>query len=507
MTDFFPAYKPLRNYLARFPVLSNLVRLLGYGRHLIEGQPLSPELGIRRPPFTDLKRLLYPWDIELLVRELLLHGELLLDVSVYAGNDFANWSAIAKAVKQLRELEDHAFAEGQDHPDVLLHLNRMANRQFRWQGASLSLAPCIRALKVYGGPELDLLTQRHFGMSMLQLVRLSFAVCGHFLNRWDFNTDTDFGVVDIPRDAARTYLGLISCDLPKLRKALHEQQHFDHTWAYTWNPLEATPLIRVDQSHPNRVICPIPRYALSRGTTGVFYDIVKQLGFDNKYGEAFQAYVGELLQLACPTPAFNVERVAPFESKKGKLMHGPDWILSDALAHLVIECKTKKMSLGAKQLSDMDAVEKDIAALGEAVVQNYKNIRSANLGELAWRPERAQIFPIVVTLEEWILMSPQLTEMLRNHIVRGLEDQSIDLAVLETMPFKIVSSNDLELGAQVIAQAGIAEVFGKATLPDRQFWTLRNIIQQDFPEQMRKIRPVLFEVEANTIVPTQPQAK
>ena len=97
--------------------------------------------------------------------------------------------------------------------------------------------------------------------------------------------------------------------------------------------------------------------------------------------------------------------------------------------------------------------------------------------------------------------------MLRNHIVRGLEDQSIDLAVLETMPFKIVSSNDLELGAQVIAQAGIAEVFGRATSPDRQFWTLRNIIQQDFPEQMRKIKPVLFEVEANTIVPTRPQAK
>jgi hypothetical protein len=237
------------------------------------------------------------------VRELLLHGKLLQNANSDVELDFANWSALAKAVNQLRNLEDHHFAENHEHLDVMLHLNRVAHRQFRWQGSTLGIAPCVRALKVYGGPELDSITQGSFGMTMLQLVRLSFAVCGHFLSRWDFNTNTNFEEVGIPRDAARAYFDLTSCEIPKLRKVLQEQQRYDHSWAYTWNPLEATPLIRVDSSHPNRVICPIPRYALSRGTTGVFYDVVKKLGFDNKYGEAFQTYVGDLLRLACPTPA------------------------------------------------------------------------------------------------------------------------------------------------------------------------------------------------------------
>jgi hypothetical protein len=506
MPDFFSAYKPYRNYIARFPLLSNLVRLWGYGRYIVEGRPLQRDLGIGRPPFTDLRRYLHPWDIEILVRELLLHGELSLGADSHNRPDFANWSSLGKAVNQLRKLEDHPFSGDQKHLDVILHLNRVAYRQFRWQGSAVGLAPSIRALKIYGGTELDSITQESFGMTMLQLVRLSFAVSGHLLDRWDFNTDTDFEELGISRTASRAYFDLISCEIPKLRKALLKQQRYDDGWAYTWNPLEATPLIRVDSRHPNRVICPIPRYALLRGTTGIFYDVVKKLGFDNKYGASFQSYVGELLRLACPNPAFSVDCVKPFSNKKGKLMHGPDWILSDASAHLVIECKTKRMSLGAKQLSDMEALDKDIDAIAEAVVQTYKNIRSANQGEIAWRPERSQIFPMVVTLEDWYLLSPQITTMLQDKILRKLTDESIDAGVLESMPFMIVSANDLELGAQVIAQTSIAEVLGKAVSIDRRFWTLHHIIAKELPDQLRKVKPILFENDARTIVPNSSQA-
>jgi len=499
MTDFFTAYKPLRNYMTRLPLLPNLVRLWGYGLHVAEGAPLASDLGIGRPQFTDVRQHIYPWDIELLVRELLLHA------GSSAGFDLADWNALAKAINQVHKLEDFPFAEGPQHPDILLHLHRMAHRQFRWQGRAIGIAPVVRALKVYGGAELDASTQRRFGMSMLQVVQLSFAICGHFQNRWDLNTETDYGLLGISRDVARAYIDHISCDVPTLREALTKQQRYDHSWAYTWNPLEATPLIRVDPSHPNRVICPIPRYVLSRGTTAMFYDVSSAVDFDKHYGAAFESYVGELLRIACPSPAFTVERVEPFAAKKGKLKHGPDWILSDASAHLVIECKTKRMSLGAKQLSDIDALEKDIGALAEAVVQTYKNIRNANQGEIAWRPKCSKIFPMVVTLEDWYLFSPHITKMLEDRIVHGLTDQSIDAAVLETMPFMIVSANELELGAQVIAQASIAAVLSKAASSNRRFWALHGILAEDFPEELRRTQAVLFDADARTIVPSLPE--
>lgn len=494
MTNFFTAYKPLRNYIAQFPLIPNLISLWSYGLHVAEQGPLSPDLGIGRPAFTDVRAHLYPWDIELLVRELLLHA------SSSAGPHFANWNALAKAVNHIRRLEDFTFSDDNDHPNVLLHLHRVAHRQFRWQGSAIGIAPVARALKIYGGAELDAITQSRFGMSMLQVVRLSLALCGHFKNRWDLNTDTDYGLLGITRDVARAYISHISCDIPTLRQALADQQRYDHSWLYTWNPLEATPLIRIDPTHPNRTICPIPRYLLSRGTTGVFFDVLNAADFGNKYGTAFQNYVGELLHLACPSSAFLIESVEPFAAKKSELKHGPDWILSDASAHLVIECKTKRMSLGAKQLIDMDALEKDIGVLAEAVIQTYKNIRSANQDEIAWRPQHSRIFPMVVTLEDWYIFSPQITEMLENRIVQGLTDQSIDPNMLETMPFTIVSANELEIAAQVIAQTGITAVLDKATSTNRRFWSLHGVIANDFPEELRKTQAVLFDTDARAIV-------
>lgn len=499
MTDFFSAYKPLRNYIARFPLLPNLVSLWGYGLHVAAQRTLPSNVGIGRPPFIDVRRHLWPWDIELLVRELLLHS------GSSTGPDLANWSVLAKAVNHLRRLEDFPFSEDPGHSDVLLHLHRLAHRQFRWQGSPMGISPVVRALKIYGGAELDLITQSRFSMSMLQLVQLSFAICGHFHNRWDFNAETDFGILGISRDVARAYIHGISCDISTLRQGLIKQQRYDESWAYTWSPLEEKPLIRVDPGHPNRVICPIPRYVLSRGTTGVFYDISNGADFGNKYGTAFQNYVGEVLRLACPRPAFAVESIDPFAAKKGKLKHGPDWVLSDSSAHLVIECKTKRMSLGAKQLSDMNALEKDIGVLAEAVVQTYKNIRGAIQGEIAWSPEGLRIFPMVVTLEDWYLFSPKITNMLDDRIVQGLIDQSIDTAMLEAMPFTIVSANELEMAAQVIAQTGIEAVLERATTTSRRFWALHGVISEVFPGQLQKTKAVLFEGDARAIVPRRPE--
>jgi len=499
MSDFLSAYKPFRNYLAQLPLIPNLVNIWGYQKHVVEGHRLDPMLGIGRPIFEQVKSYLRPWDIELLVRELLLNA------NSPAGPSLASWNVLSKAVNYLHKLEDFPFAQGNQHLDVQLHLNRMAHRQLRWQGFALGLGPIVRALKIYGGAELDTITMSRFGMSMLQLVQLSFAVSGNFLNRYNLNIATDYGQVGIPRDAARAYCEFISCDIPKLRAALRERQIYDHNWAYTWNPLESTPLIRVDPEHSNRVICPIPRYVLSRATTGVFYDVANTLGFDNKYGDAFQAHIGELLRLACLAPTFKVESVKPFAATKANLKHGPDWILSDSSAHLVIECKTKRMTLGAKQLTDIDALRKDIVALANAIVQTYKNIRDAHHGEIAWRPEHPRIFPMVVTLEDWHLLSPRITKMIEDNVAEGLLNHGIDVSAIETMPFTIVSANELEIAAQVIAQLGIEQVLAKSASPHPRYWGMHGAIAESFPEQLRKIRPVLFEADAATILSQIPK--
>ena len=54
-------------------------------------------------------------------------------------------------------------------------------------------------------------------------------------------------------------------------------------------------------------------------------------------------------------------------------MHGVDWVLSDSKGHLFIECKTKRLTLDAKTLSDSVALDRDLDVMAKAVVQHYRN--------------------------------------------------------------------------------------------------------------------------------------
>lgn len=496
MTDFYPAYKPLRNFIKQIELLPSLTALWGYGVHVVHKRPLFPGLAANRPPFTDVRQYLYPWDIELLVREVLLHG------GDRPGPALVDWNVLAKVTNQLRKFDDLSFGGNGEHPDVMLHLQRLAHRQFRWQGSALGPAPITRALMVYGGAELEAMTQRQFGMSMLQLVQLSIAIGGHFMTSSGMTIGQDYGVLGISRESSRAYLEHISCSVTELRDSLALQQRYDHTWAYTWSPLAAKPLLRFDSRFPERVICPIPQFAIARGTTSVFYDLAGATGFGNKYGPAFEKYVGEILRRTCPESEFSIQTVAPYAATKGKLKHGMDWIVSDHTAHLVIECKTKRMSLGAKQASSHDALTADIHTLAEAVVQNYKNIRDAHAGELAWRPRHAQIFPMVVTLEDWYLFSPRVTQALDTAVLALLQANNIDTTVLTLMPYTVVSADELETAAQVIGLVGLTEVLSRTTASNRRFWAVQSVLQEHFPDQLRRAKPVLFDDEAARIVPS-----
>jgi hypothetical protein len=62
----------------------------------------------------------------------------------------------------------------------------------------------------------------------------------------------------------------------------------------------------------SRVVCPIPRYLVCRAPAGIFYDLVKSAGFDNPFGNSFQAYVGEVINVTCSPPRFTALAEQPY---------------------------------------------------------------------------------------------------------------------------------------------------------------------------------------------------
>lgn len=496
IVTFYEAYKPFRNYMRGFPAVTTLIHLWAYAQHVAEGQQLAPGLAVGMPCAEGpLNSKVYRWDLEILVREGILH-------SCGAGQlDIRQWRDLARAVNHIRRLDEWSAANGAlTAADVLLDVHRIAHRQFRWQDRQ-DLAAIVRVLRIYGARKINDIVIGDMGMTTQQFVSLGAAVAGNFLSRWGMSTSTDYAILGISCDASRQFFERITCDLASLREQLAALQSYDRSWLYTWNPLEQRPLIRYDQAKSDQVISPIPRYVLRRVTTGIFYDLINSKGFDQQYGAAFQEYVGSLCRAFCSSPPFTLRQEREYRPKKGERRHGVDWVLSDTSGHLFIECKTKRMSLGAKMLIDGDALEADLDAIASAIVQTYKNIRDVIDGLTDWSPGSLPIYPMLVTLEEWYLFNPRLQEMVNEKVKVLLVRAKLDAFLLTEMPYTVASVREFEFAAQMIARIGVAGLMRDKTKAEANACALLPYLQTKLPGNFRELKPVPFVDEALALIP------
>jgi hypothetical protein len=369
----------------------------------------------------------------------------------------------------------------------------------------VGMGPMMRVLKVFGEAAVERIVERELGMTTLQFLQLGMALTGSFQKNWGMSTNQDYSLaLGICREASEAFFRRITCTLERLKTEIAKGQSYDRDWLYAWNPLEATPLVSVNPEFPDRVLCPIPRYVTRRVSTGIFYDLVKSAGFDNPFGSSFQTYVGEVIKATCRPPRFAVLEEEPYFVGTQKL-HGVDWVLSDSTGHLFIESKTKRLTVNAKTLSDAAALDKDLIVMATAIVQHYRNIRDALDGKTKWVPDGLAVFPLVLTLEDWFILSPRIDEMLNENVRRLLADAGIPGEVLEEMPYTIASAHEFEIASQVIAQVGVFTVMAKKTKPGQQrSWSLLPFITENFSEEMRGVSWRLFADEWAGLIPNRP---
>jgi hypothetical protein len=227
---------------------------------------------------------------------------------------------------------------------------------------------------------------------------------------------------------------------------------------------------------------------------------VKSSDFDNPYGASFQAYVGDVLAATCSAPQFKIFGEESYQLAS-RLMHGADWILSDGSAHLFVECKAKRLRVNSKTRSDKVALEQDLIVLATAIVQHYRNIIDALAGHTKWQPDGLPIYPIILTLEDWLVLGPRVGELLDSHVQRILVKQGLPENLTEKMPYTIASSFDFEIASQIIAQVGILPVMKKKTEPQARGWILSPFLQGHFGAEMRNVNWQLFRSEWDKLVP------
>lgn len=488
----YDLYKPFRNYMRTVQTVPSLVAIYALHQHLVNDNPLPRGLQPRNKFGLPIRvaDILFPWDLDVLVREVVLNG------SPEGRTSFQNWNSIATAGNVIRRIDDGITGRRNENYDVFRVMHRIVHFQFPWQMPPSS-GSMMRYLKIYEGTPLEDIVVARFGLPMRQLYYMGLAIAGHFLQSPGFKIDTDFSELGVDRELGLAFLRHITRSLPELRATTLEHQSYDEAWMYAWNPLYETPLIAIDPYHPERTVCPLPSLVLRRVSEGLFYDINGDDGFQNAYGNAFQAYVGYVLETLCPAPF----AVAPEQSYRvGKnLKHGIDWILQDDQATVFIECKTKRLRHDAKFGAGDEQLRSDLDTMARAVTQLYKNILDAQAGYTAWKPTGQPIFPLIVTLEDWWLFTPSIHRRLSDLIDERFEDAGLEKTLLADMPFTIASINELEIALTVIAEDGILPFFEAKTNAENREWAVSPFTSHNYPQRPLDARRKLFDEEWHSL--------
>ena len=468
--DIYSLCKPLRNRIGKL----NLQALLELIHEVLRGQDNSVEIKLQGIGGST-PVVVFRWELHLLAREALLQASLGGDRKQPCLQD------LIKLINDIRCISDGISQKTiNSGTSALRALHPLIHQQARWQHTR-DWDRFYRAFRIYNQNDIRELLFKALRVRLTTIFALTLAIAGSAQRSPRILSTNDYTFMDISAEERDAYFVMVGCSHEDLLNLIKKSAKYDESWAYTWNPLEATPLIQLRPNRPCEYLCPFPEFLLRRVTDGLFFDLIKhEKSFSNPYGKAFQRYVGDVLRAQFKEPAFRVLEEREYWVGQNK-KHGVDWIVSDTTGHLMFECKTRRIPVGVKAVVDGDQLAKAIEGLAEAVVQHYKNVDDALKGNTQWMPDNKPVYVFVVTLDDWYLSAPHVVEMLQNQVREQLENDELT-PLLESLPFIVTSIAEFEQMGQAIAQIGINRFCsGYVLRPARHFWPGIQI-SQDFPD-------------------------
>lgn len=488
----FEIYKPLRNLLRKYNLQASLEDLWKYAQILQKNLPME-YIWVQNLP-VPISQYVYPWDIPVICRELVLNA------TNEGTKRLKTWNEFSAVMRALRQVDD-TMAKYRHREDVLLSLQPIIQQQFPWQQKHY-VNELVRALKIFSTPAVDTLLERETGIPAKVWFFVGFAIAGAMTKQSGINSNQNYEFAGIKRSQSDLVYQRISTTYESLKKVTQESQHYDDRWRFTLNPMLKWPLLSLRPELPHLLHCPIPVYVLQRVSSGLYYEIVSKPGFAKPFGNAFEAYIGEVLKITFPHPQFDIRPEQPYMVGKIEKLT-TDWVLSDDHATVLIECKSKRMTPVGKVSSDPEVLRHEIVALADAIVQVYKGVGDALKGLTPWKPNNLPIYPVVLTLEDWYLLGP-VENFLRREVEIRMVNAELDNSWLDVMPYTVISCADFETVSPTMAHVGLGKFFSSRFSGDEACWPPRAFAQEYFPEIYRETaRRQLFENEWRSIFPSE----
>lgn len=420
------------------------------------------------------------WELHTLCREVLLNA-------CGSENTLSTPNGMMGMIDHIRRISEGISERTVNSGDDALNsLHALAHQQARWQ-YSRDEARLFRAYHIYSDRELAPVFKQATGISVRDMFFLAIAMTGAGARQPGTNASQDYTAFGVSNEARDRFFSMTGTTLATIRHRLETLHRDDEGWEFTWNALEATPFINLDNNKSPIFWCPLPQLLLRRVTEGLFYDLVqgattRRIKFGHEYGHAFERYVGRVIGKVFDAAVFSISGEQPYKGKNGD-KHGVDWIVSDKTGNLFIECKTRRMKQDAKETADGESLDKSLDELAEAVVQLYANIDDAIKGISKWILNRLPVYPIVVTYEDWYLLTPQVVGKLNEYVRVRLDKEKLPTTLVETMPFFVTSINEFEMASQDIAYLGIQRFCASGIEKDYRHFQLSALAVAEFPTE------------------------
>lgn len=482
----YQLYKPLRNHLRQYALFPSLRVIWAYMQHLQFKAKMPDDIQFDPAVLLSPNRMTYivEWELAILAKELILHAP------PHSPLDFRSWNSFSASINKIKDL-DNNISKDQHYgklvgEKILLHVYRLAHQQFHWQrkpnGNHLA-----RYFKIFSHPEVDPIIEAEYGIETEKMYFFALAMMGMYMKTFSAAGIQDYEKFGIRKEVVLKLVDRLSSDVATLRSQIEEYQSYDQDFPFTLNPLVRKPLIKVPTSKEILFLCPIPTYLFTRLTEGIYYDICNHRSFANAFGSAFQSYIGDVIDLVAKGTGLKyLPEQNYFVGKDRKA--SIDWIAMDDSATLFIECKSKKVRYEAKiSLADTTVLDEDLDKMAEFIVQAYKTMVDSEHGLYPhWKPDQKPVFPLIVTLENWHILGPELRGALNSRVESSLNSLKIDTEILERSPYSICSTEELEHAMYVMSRAGINNVMKHKNEGAQKEWGLMTILHNYFREELRK---------------------
>lgn len=494
----FSAYKPLRNNLRKLCLEDSLFVIWNYTQYLQFGKKISETIEVD-PALVRSKDTIswrpHEWELELLTKEIIINSQEIRSLSI----SLKSWHYFFNVLIKLRALRDEIAKTYIDEKNVLTEIYRIGHRQFLWQSRP-NLNFLFRYYKIFSTSTINDIVQKIVGINVYDLYFIGLAFIEIYSNKPDISLPlkVDLDKVGINLDKVNIFLNFTSENLSTLKEKMVKEQEFNEKFEYSYNPIRAFPIIKMSYNGKDSLVCPILTLLYWRITSGLYYEICNEKDFGNNFGSSFQKYIGNVIEKANDNKTIDFIKEEEYYVGRNR-KDTVDWIVYDNDSALFIECKTKRMILPAKiELKDSSIIEKELDKMAEIILQIYKTIDDyRNNLYLSFKyEEERQIYPLILTMEDWFLFGSKRLNILNKMIIKKFNNINLPIKYVNEMPYLICSVDEFEDMMQVIQITYIKKFMDRKVFDqEKNGWPLHTFIFNEFPEESKKNK-FLFEEEA-----------